>query len=143
MSRKIKKIKKNILFSRKSYFFWLNLFCISSQLSFEVYSSSVTQNLKFQPFLAWKFSFYTFVIQRPIASKLYYIEGCFWCLWKAKYQNIYLRASFGLLVAPKLRKRGGAIMAPPYVDTLFQNPWGIGLRSWLNCISIWKIDSIF
>ena len=113
MSRKIKKIEKNPFFCKKSYFFWLNLFCIRSQLSFEVYNSSVAQNLKFRPFLAWKFSFFSFVILRPVAQKVYHLGGCFWCLWTEKNQNIYLRPSFGLLVASKLRKLGGAIMAPP------------------------------
>ena len=127
MSWKIEKIEKNPFFCEKSYFFWLNLFCIRSQLSFEVYNSSVAQNLKFWPFLAWNISFFTFVIQWPIAPKLYYIGGWFWCQWKAKHQNTYLRATFGLLVAPKLRKRVGAIMAPSHVDTSFQIPCGIGL----------------
>ena len=95
MSRKIKKIEKNPFFCKKSYFFWLNLFCIHSQLSFEVHNSSVAQNLKFWPFLAWKISFFTFVIQWPIAPKLYYIRGWFWCQWKAKHQNIHLRIIFG------------------------------------------------
>ena len=52
MSRKIKKIEKTPFFCKKSYFFWLNLFCIHSELSFEVYNSCVAQNLKFRPFLA-------------------------------------------------------------------------------------------
>ena len=98
---------KKSLFCIKSYFFWLNLFCIRSQLSFEVYNSSVAQNLKFRPFLAWKFSFFSFVILRPVAQKVYHLGGCFWCLWTEKNQNIYLRPSFGLLVASKLRKLGG------------------------------------
>ena len=127
MLRKIKKIEKNPFFCKKSYFFWLNLFCIRSQLSFEVYNSSVAQNLKFWPFLAWKFSFFSFVVLRPVVQKVYHLEGCFWCLWTEKNQNIYLRPSFGLLVASKVRKLGGAIMAPPHVDTLFQIPCGIGL----------------
>ena len=95
MSWKIEKIEKNPFFFKKSYFFWLNLFCIHSQLSFEVHNSSVAQNLKFWPFLAWKISFFTFVIQWPIAPKLYYIRGWFWCQWKAKHQNIHLRIIFG------------------------------------------------
>ena len=116
---KLKKLKKNQIFCRESYFYWLNLFCICSQLSFEVYSSSVAQNFKFQIFLAWKIQFLIFVVWRLIAPKLYYIGGCFWCLWKAKDQNIYLRACLWLLVAPELRKRGGAIMAPPHGTTSF------------------------
>ena len=43
MTRKIEKIEKNQIFCRESYFYWLNLFCICSQLSFEVYSSSEAQ----------------------------------------------------------------------------------------------------
>ena len=38
------------------------------------------------------------------------------------------RFSFGLLVAPKPKKQGGAIMAPPRVTTSFQSPGRIGLR---------------
>ena len=95
MSRKIEKIEKNPFFCKKSYFFWLNLFCIRSQLSFEVYNSSVAQNLKFWPFLAWKIWFLTIFIWQLVATKVYHIEGCFWCLGKAKDQNIYLGASLG------------------------------------------------
>ena len=40
MSWKIEKIEKNPFFFKKSYFFWLNLFCIHSQLSFEVHNCS-------------------------------------------------------------------------------------------------------
>ena len=104
---KLKKLKKIPFSCKKSYFFWLNLFCIRSQLSFEVYNSSVAQNLKFRPFLAWNFSFLSFVILRPVAQKVYHLGGCFWCVWTKKNQNIYLRPSFGLLVASKLRKLGG------------------------------------
>ena len=57
MPWKIEKIEKNQFFCRKSYFYWLNLFCICSELSFEVYSSSVAQILKFLIFLAWNFFF--------------------------------------------------------------------------------------
>ena len=92
---KIKKSQKNLFFCEKSYFFWLNLYCTCSQLSFEVYYTSVAQNLKFRPFLAWKIWFLTFVIWQLIAAKIYPIEGCFWYLWKAKDQNIYLRPSLG------------------------------------------------
>ena len=93
--QKTEKSKKNYFFCKKSYFFWLNLYCICSQLSFEVYNTSVAQNLKFWPFFAWKFSFLTIVIWQLVAAKVYHIEGCFWCLWKAKDQNIYLGASLG------------------------------------------------
>ena len=46
MSWKIEKIEKNPFFFKKSYFFWLNLFCIHSQLSFEVHCSIVAQKLR-------------------------------------------------------------------------------------------------
>ena len=138
MTRKIEKIEKNQIFCRESYFYWLNLFCICSQLSFEVYSSSVAQNFKFQIFLAWKIRFLIFVVWRLIAPKLYYIGGCFWCLWIAKDQNIYLRACLWLLVAPELRKRGGAIMAPPHGTTSFQSPWDIGLS---GCFELCKFPA--
>ena len=77
---KIKKSKKNFFFFKKSYFFWLNYYCTCSQLSFEVYNTSVAQNLKFRPFLTWKIWFLTFVIWQLVAAKVYYIEGSFWCL---------------------------------------------------------------
>ena len=91
MTRKIEKIEKNQIFCRESYFYWLNLFCICSQLSFEVYSSSVAQNFKFQIFLAWKIRFLIFVVWWLIAPKLYYIVDCFWCLWKDKDQSFYMK----------------------------------------------------
>ena len=46
-----KKWKISIFFSRKSYFFYLNLNFTCSQLSFEVYNVFVAQNLKFCLFL--------------------------------------------------------------------------------------------
>ena len=74
------KNKKYIILCKKSYFFWLNLYCTCSQLCFEVYNTSVTQNLKFRPFLTWKIWFLTVVIWQLVAAKVYHIEGCFWCL---------------------------------------------------------------
>ena len=109
---KLKKLKKikffagNLIFTGCIYFVY-------------VLSSSVAQNFKFQIFLASKIRFLIFVVWRLIAPKLYYIGGCFWCLWKAKDQNIHLRACLWLLVALELRKRGGAIMAPPHGTTSF------------------------
>ena len=38
------------------------------------------------------------------------------------------RFSFGLLVAPKPKKQGGVIMAPPWVTTSFQSLGKIGLK---------------
>ena len=77
---KIKKLKKNPFFFKKSNFFWLNLYCTCSQLSFEVYNTSVAQNLKFRLFLTWKNWFLTIVIWQLVAAEVYYIDGCFWCL---------------------------------------------------------------
>ena len=48
---KILKSEKYPFFSRKSYFFYLNLNFTCSQLSFEVYNVFVAQNLKFCLFL--------------------------------------------------------------------------------------------
>ena len=45
---------------------------------------------------------------------------------KSKYLSEAKFWAFGSLKAEKTR--GGAIMAPPHVDTLFQIPCGIGLR---------------
>ena len=74
---KLKKLKKNQIFSRESYFYWLNLFCICSQLSFEVYSSSVAQNFKFQIFLAWKIRFFDFRRLAANSSKIILHRGLF------------------------------------------------------------------
>ena len=52
---KIEKIGKNIFFARNCTFFYLNLNCTCSQLSFEVYNIYIAQNFKFQLFLPWKF----------------------------------------------------------------------------------------
>ena len=52
---KIEKIGKNIFFCWKLYFFYLNLNCTCSQLSFEVYNIYIAQNFKFRLFLPWKF----------------------------------------------------------------------------------------
>ena len=50
---------------------------------------------------------------RPLATKLRDLK-----MFKMAFQVVFSaknvpRFSFGLLVAPKLKKRGGAIMAPP------------------------------
>ena len=71
---KIEKSKKNLIFFKKSYFFWLNLYCTCSQLSFEVYMTSVAQNLKFRPFLTWKIWFLTFVFWQLVAAKVFSIH---------------------------------------------------------------------
>ena len=71
ISWKIKKSKKSLFF-KKSYYSWLNHYCTCSQLSFEVYNTSVAQNLKFRPFLTWKIWFLTFVIWQLVATKVYY-----------------------------------------------------------------------
>ena len=42
-------------------------------------STDVAQNLKFQYILAWKNSFFTFVILQPVVTIVYYTGGCFWC----------------------------------------------------------------
>ncbi len=80
LGEKLKNRKRIFFFFKKSYFFWLNYYCTCSQLSFEVYNTSVAQNLKFRPFLTWKIWFLTFVIWQLVAAKVYYIEGSFWCL---------------------------------------------------------------
>ena len=53
--------------------------------------------------LAINFSFLTFVIQRSLAAKVFYIEGCFGCLWKAKDDNIDLKASFDSFIVIRTR----------------------------------------
>ena len=50
ITQKSKNSKKLYFFAKKLYFFLLNLNCTCSQLSFEVYNTSVGQNLKFQLF---------------------------------------------------------------------------------------------
>ena len=46
------------------------------------------------------------------------------------------RFSFVLLAAPKPKKQGGAIMAPPRVTTSFQSMGKIGLNSFLRNTTI-------
>ena len=46
MTRKLKKSEKIFFFCWKLYFFYLNLNCTCSQLSFEVYNIFVAQKLK-------------------------------------------------------------------------------------------------
>ena len=44
MTRKLKKSEKIFFFCWKLYFFYLNLNCTCSQLSFEVYNIYIAQN---------------------------------------------------------------------------------------------------
>ena len=55
MTRKLKKSEKKFFFARNCTFFYLNLNCTCSQLSFEVYNIYIAQNFKFRLFLPWKF----------------------------------------------------------------------------------------
>ena len=66
---KIEKIEKNIFFCEKLYFFLLNLNCTGSQLSFEVYNTSVGQNFNF--FGLGIFLAATFVIWQNFAAKVH------------------------------------------------------------------------
>ena len=45
--KKNRKFQKKIFFCKKSYFFFLNLYCTCSKLSFDVYNSHVSKNFKF------------------------------------------------------------------------------------------------
>ena len=128
------KIEKKSNFLQEILLFWLNLYCTCSQLSFEVYMTSLAQNLKFRPFWTWKIWFLTFVIWQPVAAKVYYIEGCFWCLWNAKHQNIYPGTTFGHQVVSgptyKAVNSSGAFWPPPpspQLITSYQSPGDIGL----------------
>ena len=69
-------------------------------------------------------------ISRPLVTKLRDLK-----MFNMAFQVVFSaknvpRFSFGLLVAPKLKKRGGAIMAPPRAITSFQRPGQIGLRKY-------------
>ena len=66
---------------------------------------------------------------RPLVTKLRDLK-----MFKMAFQVVFSaknvpRFSFGLLVAPKPKKQGGAIMAPPRVTTSFQSPGRIGLKA--------------
>ena len=66
-------------------------------------------------------------ICRPLATKqrdLKMFKMAFQVVFSAK--NVP-RFSFGIFVAPKPKKQGGAIMAPPWVTTSFQSLGKIGL----------------
>ena len=96
LGKKSKNRKKSIFFARNLTFSgWIFIVYVLSFLLRYTYNTSVAQNLKFRPFLAWKISFLTIVIWQLVAAKVYHIEGCFGCLWEAKDQNIYLGASLG------------------------------------------------
>ena len=67
-------------------------------------------------------------ICRPLATKLRDLK-----MFKMAFQVVFSaknvpRFSFVLLAAPKPKKQGGAIMAPPRVTTSFQSMGKIGLR---------------
>ena len=62
---KIEKIGKNISFCWKFYFFYLNLNCTCSQLSFEVYNVCVAQKLRISEFLINFLSPGTWPLRRP------------------------------------------------------------------------------
>ena len=87
---KNRKYQKKIFFWKKSYFFFLNLYCTCSKLSFDVYNSHVSKNFKFWHIFAWKFSFFAMVFWQPDWPKLQLIECCFWCLWTAKDQKSWI-----------------------------------------------------
>ena len=63
--KKNRKYQKKFFFWKKSYFFFLNLYCTCSKLSFDVYNSHVSKNFKFWHIFAWKFSFFTMIFQQP------------------------------------------------------------------------------
>ena len=90
------KISKKNFFWKKSYFFFLNLYCTCSKLSFDVYNSHVSKNFEFWHIFAWKFSFFTMVFWQPDLPKLQLIECCFWCLWTAKDKKSLMEAILGL-----------------------------------------------
>ena len=84
-------------FSKKSYYFYLNLNSTCSWLSFDVYNICFSQNFHVFTFLAMKFPWITTFILWPLVAKIVLIENYFGHLWTAKHQNIYLRSSFGHL----------------------------------------------
>ena len=84
---KNQKFPKTNLFSKNYTFFFLNLYCTCSKLSFEVYNSHVSKNFKFWPIIIWKISFFATVFWQPAWPKLHFIKCCFWCLWTAKNQK--------------------------------------------------------
>ena len=94
--KKNRKYQKKFFFWKKSYFFFLNLYCTCSKLSFDVYNSDVSKNFEFWHIFAWKFSFFTMVFWQPDWPKLQLIECCFWCLWTAKDQKSLMEVIFGL-----------------------------------------------
>ena len=90
------KISKKIFFFKKSYFFFLNLYCTCSKLSYDVYNSHVSKIFKFWHIFAWNFSYFAMVFRQPDWPKLQPIEYCFWCLWTAKDQKSLMEVIFGL-----------------------------------------------
>ena len=91
----------------------MNLNSTCCQLSFEVHYVFIAQKLR-----KLKISFLGLMIrlQRPLADKLSNLKFCQIALCVG-YDVSYLRVvDFGLLVAPKLKKGRGAIMAPPSLN---------------------------
>ena len=86
--KKIENFKKKFFFWKISHFFFMNLYCTCSKLSFDVYNSHVSKNFKLWPIFLRKISFFTIVFWQPAWPKLHFIKCCFWCLWTANDQKI-------------------------------------------------------
>ena len=64
----------------------------------------------------------TFVIRRSLATKLFYIEGCFGCLWKAKDPNIDLKASFDSFIVIRTHSSIVGTKCPPPSGNVIPEP---------------------
>ena len=76
--KKNRKYQKKFFFWKKSYFFFLNLYCTCSKLSFDVYNSHVSKIFNFDIFLHENFHFlpWSFDSQRKLHTSLTVKNRC-------------------------------------------------------------------
>ena len=67
--KKIHKYPRTIFFFKKSYFFFLNLYCTCSKLFFDVYNSHVSKIFNFDVFLHENFHFSPWSFDSRIGQK--------------------------------------------------------------------------
>ena len=90
---------------QKNTFFWKTLFFLPEyelyMISAFFWGTYLICSTKFQIFVIFsmKFSILTFPVSMAIATKLHYLEDYFWCLWKGKDLNFYIKANFWLFEA--------------------------------------------
>ena len=87
-----KKYSKRWFSFQKFLIFQLQYEFYTFEAFFELHNISFDQILRFSFFLAIRFPLMTSSIPCPIAAKIVIKGDCFWYIWTAKDQNIYLRS---------------------------------------------------